>query len=47
MPAMSTAGIASADEDVPTAIPTPEANEEAYLFFEYFLKYNGLAVKEP
>ena len=26
MPAMSTAGIASADEDVPTAIPTPEAN---------------------
>jgi hypothetical protein len=24
-----------------THIPTPEANEEAYLFFEYFLKYNG------
>ncbi len=25
--------------------PTPESNEKAYLFFEYFLKYNGLRQK--
>ena len=25
--------------------PTPESNEQAYLFFEYFLKYNGISIK--
>jgi len=27
----------------PNHSPTPQSNETAYLFFEYFLKYNGLA----
>ena len=26
-------------------IPTPESNEEAYLFFEYFLKYNSITTR--
>lgn len=25
--------------------PTPESNEQAYIFFEYFLKYNGIFIK--
>jgi hypothetical protein len=26
--------------------PTPESNEQIYRFFEYFLKYNGLAIRK-
>ncbi|MEJ7769118.1 MAG: prolyl oligopeptidase family serine peptidase [Chitinophagaceae bacterium] len=28
-------------------LPTPESNEKAYLFFDYFLKYKGIAIHVP
>lgn len=30
----------------PTHAPNPESNEQAYLFLEYFLKYNGIELKK-